>query len=70
MRFKGLWAAGLALALAFPGAAHPYDLQQLLALPLERLLELKITSRRLAPFAEQRSPTPAGQALDGGAHVP
>jgi hypothetical protein len=70
MRFKGLWAAGLALALALPSAAHPYDLQQLLALPLERLLELKITSRRLATFIAQRTSTAAGRALDGGAHAP
>jgi hypothetical protein len=35
----------LALALAFPGAAHPYDLAQLLAMPLERLLQLKISVR-------------------------
>ena len=38
-RRKDLLAVGFALALAFPGAAHPYTLVQLLALPIERLLE-------------------------------
>ena len=65
MRFKGLWAAGLALALGFPAAAHPYDLAQLLAMPIERLLQLKITSRAFTQYTRELSPPPAGGAIDG-----
>ncbi len=32
----------LVLALAVPGAAYPYSLQQLLCMPLEGLLQLEI----------------------------
>jgi len=38
----------LALALTFPSAAHPYTLEQLLRLPLERLLQLEISPRRVS----------------------
>jgi hypothetical protein len=69
-RHRGLWAAGVALALAFPAAAHPYDLAQLLAMPLERLLALKITSRGGALFAAPRAPALAGHPTYGGDHAP
>ena len=71
-RCRGLSCAGLtlALAMAFPGAAHPYDLKQLLELPLERLLALEITSRRVATLAEQRAAVPADRAIDEGDHAP
>ena len=45
---KRLWRAGLALALAVPQAAHPYSLEQLLHLPLERLLQLQVSPRRVS----------------------
>jgi hypothetical protein len=48
-------AGCLALALAIPGVSHAYTLDQLLDLPLERLLTLQITSRLFA---------------DGGDHAP
>jgi hypothetical protein len=39
----------LALALAVPGAAYPYSLQQLLCMPLEGLLQLEIGPRPNPP---------------------
>ena len=48
----------LALALIFPLTAQSYSLAQLLQLPLERLLELQITSRIVTPYAA-RWPKPA-----------
>ena len=70
MRFSGLWAAGLALALAVPGPAHPYDLPQLLSMPLERLLQLKITTRGAAILAARRAPTPGDGATYWNEHAP
>jgi hypothetical protein len=64
----------LALALAFPGAAHPYDLAQLLAMPLERLLQLTISGRAGARSAllcaVPCAPGRGGAAAQGGAHAP
>ena len=65
-----LLAAGLALAMAFPSDAHPYDLKQLLQMPLEQLLALRITSRRVAVFPEQRSLGAADRAIEEGDHAP
>jgi hypothetical protein len=57
------------LALALPGAAFPYSLQDLLRLPLERLLQLEIsasaslrgtTAPTAAPFAEPKARSPSG----------
>jgi hypothetical protein len=62
-------AGFMALALALPGVARTYTLDQLLAQPLERLLELKITSRHVAQSALPRSSTPADRAA-GGDHAP
>jgi hypothetical protein len=46
-RWRARWAPGLiAAALAVPGAAHPYSLDALLHMPLERLLQLQIAPRR------------------------
>lgn len=47
------WRARLALCLlaaglAAPGAAHPYGLDALLRMPLERLLQLQVAPRRAA----------------------
>ena len=69
-RYRGVLTSVLALVMAFPSAAHPYNLEQLLKLPLERLLVLKITSRRVAEPAEQRSLMPADRAIDGGDDAP
>ena len=38
----------LALALTFPGAAHPFSMDHLLRLPLEQLLQLQISPRHVA----------------------
>ncbi len=38
----------IAIGIAFPSAAHPYTLQQLLRLPLERLLQLELSSQRVS----------------------
>ena len=38
----------LALGLAGPGVAHPLSLGELLRLPLEQLLQLQISPRRVA----------------------
>jgi len=70
MRSSALWAAGLAVALAVPRAAHPYDLPQLLSMPLERLLQLKISSRGAAMAAVHRSPTTAAGTAEGHNHAP
>jgi hypothetical protein len=54
-------APGLAaLALALPGAAYPYSLEQLLHLPLERLLQLEISQRRLSQ-ADVATPEAGGE---------
>lgn len=46
-------APGLfALLVALPAAAHPWPLERLLALPLERLLQLKITAPGAARVAK------------------
>lgn len=45
---RRLAAGPLALALIFPGVAHPFSLDQLLRLPLEQLLQLQISPRRAA----------------------
>lgn len=44
-RRSGVWV--LLAALAWSGAAHPCSVQQLLNLPLERLLQLQVTSPRV-----------------------
>lgn len=38
----------LAATLAVPGAAHPYSLDALLRMPLDRLLQLQVAPRRAA----------------------
>lgn len=42
----------LVIGLGYPGVAHPFSLEQLLNLPLEKLLTLEITSQRVAPAAK------------------
>jgi hypothetical protein len=60
-------AAALALALAAPSPAQSYTLAQLLQLPLERLLELRITARAV-PLDAARWPRP-GNELSVEAHL-
>jgi hypothetical protein len=69
-RRRGLLAAASILPLAFSGAAYTYDLNQLLQLPLERLLALTITPRRIASIAGQPASTLAGSGIEGGGHAP
>ena len=65
---KRLWRGGLALALAVPQNAHPHDLEQLLRLPLEHLLQLQISPRRVshvgARHGDRREP-----GADRGRHA-
>lgn len=44
---RRLWRAGVALALVLPHAAYPYALEQLLGMPIERLLQLRISPHRV-----------------------
>ena len=61
---RRLAAGPLALALTFPGVAHPFSLDQLLSLPLEQLLQLQISPRRVA-CADGDAPRTAGRAPTG-----
>jgi hypothetical protein len=62
------------ISLLLPGAAYPYTLDQLLHLPLERLLQLQVATPRAAP-AHGPAPSarmPAGAATldsEGNAHA-
>lgn len=40
------WFTVVLPALCFPATAHPFSIEQLLSLPLERLLQLEIAPRR------------------------
>jgi hypothetical protein len=51
----------LALSLLLPAAAYPYTLDQLLRLPLERLLELRVVAAQ---------PANAGGGARGASRVP
>ena len=48
---KRLLAGALTLVLAIPGTVNSFTLNQLLDMPLERLLRLEITSRHLPRLA-------------------
>jgi hypothetical protein len=48
---KLLLAGTLTLLLAIPGTANSFTLDQLLEMPIERLLQLEITSRHLPQSA-------------------
>jgi hypothetical protein len=51
-RSRARWSMGLlVLTLNFPGVAYPYTLEQLLCLPLERLLRLKISAPKSSRMA-------------------
>ena len=65
---KRLWRGGLALALAVPQAAHPYSLEQLLHLPLERLLQLQVSPRRVSHIGASHEDGCAPGA-DRGSHA-
>jgi hypothetical protein len=59
-------AAGLlALGLTFPGVTHPYSLEQLLRLPLERLLQLKISAQPVAQTPNRDASTARGLPAAG-----
>jgi hypothetical protein len=55
----------LALALAGPGVAHPLSLGQLLRLPLEQLLQLQISPRRVAGAPADNAALRACAPADG-----
>ena len=65
---KRLWRGGVALALAVPQAAHPYSLEQLLHLPLEHLLQLQISPRRV-PHAGASHEDGCEPVTDRGSHA-
>lgn len=47
--WRARWVSGVvAAALSMPATAHPYGLDALLRLPLERLLQLQVVPRRAA----------------------
>jgi hypothetical protein len=50
----------LTLALAIPGTANSFTLDQLLDMPIEELLRLEITSMRLPQSATRWPPSPNG----------
>jgi hypothetical protein len=52
---KFLLAGTVALVLAIPGTAHCFTLNQLLDMPIEQLLRLKITSRHLPQLTAPRA---------------
>jgi hypothetical protein len=59
----------LALALAFPGIARPCSLEELLRLPLERLLQLEISPRPASKASSHGASTPGRLPADGGRHA-
>jgi len=59
----------VALVLAFPSAAYPYTLEELLRLPLERLLQLEISPRRVSQAPGDCAPTPAAVQPVGSRHA-
>jgi len=50
----------LALVLAIPSTANSFTLEQLLDLPVERLLRLEITPKHLPHVATKGLPSPNG----------
>ncbi len=59
----------LALALAFPSAARPCSLEQLLRLPLERLLQLEISPRPASQSSSHGASAHGRLPADGGRHA-
>jgi hypothetical protein len=59
----------LTLVLAFPGTAHPYTLEQLLRLPLEQLLQLEISPRRVSQAPGDSALTLASGQPVGSRHA-
>jgi hypothetical protein len=58
MRFqRRLLASALVLVLAIPGTANSFTLDQLLAMPIEALLRLEITSPHLRQAAVRWPPS-------------
>lgn len=64
---RRLLAGLLTLALSLPNAAHSYTLDELLRMPLERLLQLEI-SPRLGAQAISRALPDLG-SVDGSRHA-
>ena len=55
-----LLAGTLTLALAIPGTANSFTLDQLLEMPIEQLLRLEITSRHPPRLTALWPPSPNG----------
>jgi hypothetical protein len=63
-----LLAGVLALAMALSSAAHSYTLDELLSLPLERLLQLEISPRMTALAIGRDALTRGWWSVNGGRH--
>jgi len=69
---KRLLSALTVPILTVPGPAYPYELEQLLRLPLERLLQLEISPRRVSHATAHAASTLSGgpARIEGrGRHV-
>jgi hypothetical protein len=55
-----LLAYALTLVLSAPGTASSFTLDQLLAMPLEQLLQLEITSMHASRLSARGPPSPHG----------
>ena len=59
----------LVLSLSLSGVAEAYTLEALLRLPLERLMQLTISARRVAQAGDQALQTARVALADGSGHV-
>jgi hypothetical protein len=66
---RGLLAGLLTLALALPSAAHSYTLDELLRMPLERLLQLEISAQLTALAVARGALTRGVCSVDGSHHA-
>jgi hypothetical protein len=66
---RGLLAGLVTLALALPGVAHSYTLDELLRMPLERLLQLEISPRLTGLAIAQGALTRGRCSVDGSRHA-
>jgi hypothetical protein len=64
-----LLAGLLALAPAWPSPAYAYTLDELLSLPLERLLRLEISPRLAVQVSWHGARTPGAGSVNGGRHA-
>lgn len=63
-----LAAAALAAAMSIPATAQTYSLEQLLQLPLERLLELPFKPRHVSLSTQAGKTLPKSNVVDRSRH--